>query len=86
MLNQVETLCSRDRNPAIPPIYELVNMAIEYADLAKICDRWRYSIPSDITDEERRIIWIALVAAKAVRHTRSPAMDLDAEEAIINKA
>jgi hypothetical protein len=61
--------------------YELVHMAIEYSDLCTICDRWRYSVPSDISDDERRIIWIALVAAKAVRHTQSPAMDLEAEEA-----
>ena len=60
--------------------------SFSYAELAAICDRWRFSIPSDISDDERRIIWIALVAAKAARHTHEPALDLEVEEAAINKA
>lgn len=59
---------------------------IPYSELARITDRWRYSVPADISDDERRIIWIALVAAKAVRHTQEPAMNLEAEEALINKS
>lgn len=38
---------------------------ITYEQLSKMCERWRTSIPTITDEEDRRIIYIALVAAKA---------------------
>jgi hypothetical protein len=38
---------------------------ITYDELNKMCERWRTGIPILETEEERRIVWLALAAAKA---------------------
>jgi hypothetical protein len=38
---------------------------ITYEQLNEMCERWRTGIPAITEEEDRRIIWLALAAAKA---------------------
>jgi len=43
-------------------------MAITYDDLAQQCEKWRTTVPMLLEEKDRRIIFIALAAAKAQIH------------------
>jgi len=45
-------------------------MAITYDDLAQACEKWRTTIPLLLEEKDRRIIFVALAAAKAQIHAK----------------